>query len=264
MEAIVSDPFQNSTLRDWFFRGFEATDLFPNGVGTLGTGPFEEFEFDDFLRKLEIIPIVPGPDVDILVVGREDWEDDLGQIIESRRGEILRVYSQEMLLSRIFTGNDPLEIPKIALEFATGHPALEHIREWGFNWPVTRLVPARGTTDRSGNLLMKEESLLGFMGYRVGAKGRDRQKRRDVLTRAFTADLFEIPGTLSFGEEWGPPKSANRLFKIAQRISMNVDPLSAGGRRQEAVSHWLEDLAWLRTEYYQDNYTFQWPSPIVA
>lgn len=104
----MSNPFDHEELRNWFFEGMDASDLFPIGIGTLGSGPFDEHEFDEFLEGLGVEAFAPSADLDTLVVGREGWSDDLNRIIEARRGRELRVYSQEMLLSYIMVRDDPL------------------------------------------------------------------------------------------------------------------------------------------------------------
>ena len=233
--------------------------MFPLGVATLGWGPFDDF--DDFLGGLGIKVYTTYPDLNVLVVGRQDWDDQLNYAIEARRGKELRVYSQEMFLALLRTGYDPLEESYIARQFGKGHRALEYIQDWGFKWPITRIVPSSsGSTVTKG---MRDKSPLTILGYKAGGQGRNQQVRHHALSRAFFQDFNTNPELEEFMPEWGEPQSGKRLQKIAERISMNVDPLSAGGRRQVAVGHWLEDLKWLKTMFYEGKYTFPWPSPIV-
>ena len=237
--------------------------MFPNGVSTLGSCPLDEDELDDFLLRLGIKVSAPSPDLNILVVGREEWDDGLNHAIEARRGKELPVYSQEMFLSYIRMGNDPLESREVAEMFGVGHPALEYIRDWGFEWPTTRLVPAISGFGVPATGDWQPESFLKLMGYTVGAKGRNLQKRRNTLHKAFVENLPRRADS-NYVEQWGLPKSATRLQKIAERISINITLGSARGNRQEAVGHWLEDLKWLKKEYYDGRHTFRWPSPMVA
>ena len=260
----MSNPFQYWELRDWFFQGVDAKGMFPTGVYTHGSCPFGESEFDVFLAGLEIEIVAPSSNLNILVVGRKEWDDEhLNDVIEARRGKELRVYSQEMFLAYIGMGNDPLESPKVAEVFGVGHPALEHIRDWGFEWPTTRLVPSLSGSGIPETAGLKEESPLKIFGYTAGEQGRDRQKRRNALRLAFVTDLHgRVDGDHLV--KWGEPESGTRLRKIAEQIAMNIYPRSGGGRRPEAVSHWREDLKWLKSEYYDGRYTFPWPSPLVA
>ena len=256
----MANPFQNWELRDWFFLDSKLPQGLPGEVITAGSDPFEEAEFDGFLRELgfELFPM-PSPELDILIVGTQDWdEQSLHGQIESRRGEQLRVYSQEMFLSLLATGKDPLEDAAVAEAFGEGHPALEFIQEWGFDWPKTRIVPVSHSPTLDDPSGWQEQSLLVFMGYRAGAKGRNRQTRRNCLRRAFTEEL-PLGWDAANRDEWGAPNSGTRLYKIAERISLNI-PLHSAQGNHEAVGHWTEDLAWLKTKYYDGRYTFPWPS----
>lgn len=257
----MSNPFLQPELRDWFFEELATTGLFPNEVGTMGSGPFNEADFDDFISRFGIIARTPSSILNSLVVGREDWDEDLKGVIEARRGKELRVYSQEMFLVYIATSSDPLDSPEIADIFGDGHPALEYIREWGFDWPNARLVPA---WSKSGSTVVgewKEESFLKIMGYTAGTKGQNQAKRRDALRKTFIENLPDLSDA-RYRVEWGMPESGTRLHKIAERISINVTLHSAQGH-DLAVNHWLEDLDWLKGEYYDGKHTFKWPSPQV-
>ena len=196
-------PFQHPELRAWFFDGIDPTGMFPNGVSTTGSCPFDEYEYDSFLAELGIEALSPSFDLNILVIGREDWEEEhLNGVIEARRGKELRVYSQEMFLAYIAGGNDPLESPRVAEIFGEGHPALEHIKEWGFDWPTTRLVPTFSSPGITATGEWKEESFLKIMGYTAGAKGRDCSKRRSALHKAFVEELPEMSDA-NYVAEWG-------------------------------------------------------------
>ena len=236
--------------------------MFPGGVATLGSYPFEEHEFDDFLKGLGITAHAPSHDLNVLVVGQQDWEEDqLHEAIEARRGRELRIYSQEMFLSLLRTGFDPLEDPTVAEFFGKGHPALEYIQDWGFDWPVTRIVPiAAGSTVATG---LRERSPLKIFGYTVGTNGRNEQERRLALKNAFYADFNANPRLVEFLPKWGDPESGTRLKKMAEHISMNVE-LRSRGRWPEADNHWREDLAWLKVTFYDGKHTFHWPSPNVS
>ena len=186
----MASPFQHPELRDWFFDGIDPTGMFPNGVSTTESCPFDEVEYDSFLGELGIKALPPSSDLNILVMGREEWDEEhLNGVIEARRGKELRVYSQEMFLAYIAGGNDPLESPRVAEIFGEGHPALEHIREWGFDWPATRLVPALSSPGITATGEWKEESFLKIMGYTAGTKGRDQSKRRSALHKTFVEEL---------------------------------------------------------------------------
>ena len=231
--------------------------MFPMGVATLGSFPVEEDEFDNFLEGLGITFHATSPDMNVLVVGQRDWEDHLKKAIESRRGNQLRVYSQEMFLALLRAGRDPLESPTVAILFGKGHPALEYIQEWGFDWPTTRIVPYSRRVIVTQKL--RDNSPLTILGYKVGKTGKGKKERLKSLIATLHTDFNLNPRLAEFLPDWGEPGSGTRLQKMAKYISMNIYPRSAGGRRQEAVRDWLEDLQWLKTTFYDDKHTFKWP-----
>lgn len=259
----MSNPFQHIELLDWFFEGKNGATFFPNGVVILGNGPFHEDELYPFLTNLNIPVSSLNSGVDVLVVGREDWDFFLHDAIEARRGQELRVYSQEMFLSYLGCGYDPLENPDIAHIFGDGHPALEFIREWGFDWPTTRLVPSLGGSGVSETSGWKPESFVKLMGYTVGAKGQDPLKRRLALQKAFFGDLPKAADP-DYIAEWGPPQSGIRLRKIAERLNINIVLGLSRDNMDLAVRHWLDDMAWLKSTYYDGRYTFAWPSTFIG
>ena len=161
----MSDPFQNETIRNGFFANRMATHSLPRRIGTVGSSPFEETEFDNFLKEFGFEIFAPSEKLNVLIIGRSDWEEKaLHEVIESRRGRELRVYSQEMLLSYLGSGKDLLDYPEVSTGFSEGHPALEHIVEWGFDWPNSRIVPP---FQSSGGVSIKgwnEKSLAKSVG----------------------------------------------------------------------------------------------------
>ena len=142
----MSSPFDNPILRDLFFEVYEWPEGFTNHMVTMGTGPFDEDDFDHFLREKGVEVYPAGTDLNVLVIGRTDWdEEELDKQIEVRRGKELRVYSQEMLLTCLCLFVDPYEYLQDFLNiFGEGHPALEYLKEWGFDWPTTTIVPSSG------------------------------------------------------------------------------------------------------------------------
>ncbi len=59
--------------------------------------------------------------------------------------------------------------------------------------------------------------------------------------------------------DWGTPGSGVRLQKIAERLRINVTNQSALGHHEAAKQN-LDDLRWLKIEYYDGRHTFRWPS----
>lgn len=188
----MNSPFNSKILREWFIKHFELSDIGINSVVSLGSGPFEESEFDGFLLGNGIEPFDPSEDVETVVVGVDDWDQmKLLQMLIFRKGKTLKVYSQEMLLSYLLTGTDPfLSGQAVLAEFAEGHPALQFLSTMGFEWPSTFIKPG---VDR-GDLMTDwpKKGLLGWLNYRVGRKGLPTNRRRSILSRAFEGSAHRI------------------------------------------------------------------------
>ncbi len=234
-------------------------------VMTVGSGPFPEEAFDALLREhdLNVFGIYNEESYDTLVVGRDEWDaEGLDALIDKRRGLRLKVYSQEMLLFYLMTAQDPYNLPDILPTFAAGHPALEYLRNGGFNWPTTTMVPTRG-----GPFALKRsppQGVLGHLGYRTGRQGLGETDRREVLKRAFTRKLPFVESEVHMAE-WGKARSAERLKKIANTLAA----LTRNDKRVRtrdlslAIAEREADLEWLKDTYYHGRFSFQWPSTYV-
>ena len=249
-------------LRDWFLKQFEEFDLDIDLVSTMGSGPFQESEFDAFLEGIGIEAYPVEEDTEILVLGEEDWSPEvLRRMLSERCGESLRVYSQEMFLSFILSGADPLdEAEELLRGFGEEHPALEFLSAAGFHWPTTTVV-GRGGSELQAEWLAK--GYLKYLGYTVGQKGLTGPERREILANAYSSAIPNI-----FPEEyrttWGRPRSSLRLQKIAESIAAFCrNAQRRPHAMQLAISQWETDLDWLKATYYDDQYIFEWPSTTI-
>src|SRR5215213_1780996 len=121
----MATPFDDAVLKVWFFESFPTPPIKEDGIATMGSGPFEEADLDDFLYERGLGIYIPGADTELLVVGREGWsEDALEDLLEMRAGKTLKVYSQEMFLAFWASGRDPFDDAEVARRFGEGHPAL--------------------------------------------------------------------------------------------------------------------------------------------
>ena len=259
----MPNPFEHQEIRDWWFSAVAPSGVIEDEIYTHGSGPFEEYEFDAFLRQFGIRIVEPSTDLTTLVIGQKEWDSEvLSEIIEARRGQHLLVYSQEMLLALLSTGKDPLDSPRIARAFGEGHPVLKYIQDWGFDWPNAKSTFVPGASGDVETVDWEGESLLKLMGYTAGAKGRDQGMRREILRRAFLENPPSVSDT-QYLNQWAEPGSGTRLYKMAERITLNINLQTPKPQLQEAVRHWREDLAWLRSEFYDGKHTFHWPYPNV-
>jgi hypothetical protein len=252
----------NEILKDWFLESFPDAPCEENSVSTVGSEPYPNAEFDELLRSggLEIFNI--DDQTDVLIVGREEWDEkSLNDLLDMREGQLLKVYSQEMFLAYWITGRDPFENEDVARAFGKGHPALEYLSNIGFDWPSTHVSFGSGDGEFTGELL--KIGLLSSMGYRVGqTRGLLTGQRRAILERVFK---YELPNTNLprwYVEQWGNPKSGERLKKIA-------DSLAAFYQREKkknhnaAASDYEEDLEWLYENFYRGRFMFRWPQIYV-
>lgn len=132
--------------------------------------------------------------------------------------------------------------------------------EESFNWPTTAILPSQKALQ--GEHFEYQEGVLRFLGYRVGFSGLTKGKRHAILRYAYGGQLPSV-GSDDYMLEWGGPSTSARLKKMAHSIAA----FARNGKRNErqdmskAVDHWVADLAWLKSEYYDDRYDgqFQWP-----
>jgi hypothetical protein len=190
----MSNPFENPMIRDWFFSQANWIGKFPNGIVTLGSGPFNEEDFDEFLKHKGIKICSLKSDVDVFVIGQYDWDaEDLDDHIESRRGKYLYVYSQEMFLAFLSSCINPYENiysnEEVLLSFGDDHPGLLFLQKWSFDWPITSIVQSNGGGKPVDPDIWPQVGLLKHMGYHVGMNAPFWWQREDILRKIFTSSI---------------------------------------------------------------------------
>lgn len=232
----------------------------------MGSGPFDEIEFDDLLREYGIQLFERSPNVETVIVGYDGWEKNLLEMLFLRRGKSFKVYSQEMFLSYLLTGRNPFDYSrKTLLGFAQGHSALMFLSNWGFKWPSIEVSENFGSTNIIAN--WPKKGALGLLGYKVGRTGLSVHMRQTILRLVFQIDLTDILASLPswYTEEWGDPDSARRLEKMADSISSFCRNAKRRQRRSShqmdpSIEDWESDLDWLRENFYDElGFGFQWP-----
>jgi hypothetical protein len=231
-------------------------------VSTMGSEPLEEHQFDDVLRGLEIEVYQPGPYSDVLVIGRNGWSERIiHELLDARAGRQLRVYSQEMFLAFLISGYDPLDEPEeVARALANSHPGLAFLERVGFQWPTTE-VELAGAGAIDADLLRL--GFLKYKGYTVGKAGLSAAVRQRVLAEVYDEDLPEgFPPY--YVNQWGPPQSARRLKKMADSIAAFCrNNKKKDNAPEHAIADWEADLRWLKSQFYDGQYRFKWPSADV-
>lgn len=256
-QTVKQRPLRMPSLQD-------TAAIFSNGIVTAGSGPYEESDFDTILRKLGINVFELGSQgFKVLVLGRGDWDEDtVNKHIESRREEELCLYSQEMFLAHLATGQDPHDDSELLEAFGEGHPAFEYLSDWGFDWPRTTIVPGIGLPSTGGGdpTSWPQVGLLKHLGYTVGSNGVSRWERQRILRAVFTESVPNVQSQ-AYMNEWGTPKSSTRLQKLAKSIaSFARNAQRKESPPEEAIREWEQDLAWLQETFYRGRFKFYWPS----
>jgi hypothetical protein len=261
----MSNPFINIAIRNWYFP-YRRNDIFPIPVVLLGSDPFEYNEFKSFLTSLEFNVYKAPWDIETLIVGRYEWnEDDLNEQINLRNSKKIHIYSQEMFISYLSSGKNPYDNNNILNEFTRDHPAFHFFRNSYIDWPNTDISITYTNLNSQDTVDWLKKGILDEMGYKVGIKGVDDTNRRNILLKIYTC---ELPKYLynkfpeSYLNEWGPPSSGNRLLKMANTIAA----LARNFKRKNdpslryAINDWETDLNWLKDTFYNGRYIFNWPS----
>lgn len=259
-----------------FNRRWEESGRVPfDRAAVVGKNPFNRGKMQSYLWDLGVeakyLREISRPEV--LVLGRswvEDQEEhEVRRLLSQRRGQKLRICSQEMLLAWSMTGTDPNRRPQTAEPFVEGHPALEMIRaEMEGRWPGTDPLPSPGSGTGDGEY-GPDESPLSRLGYSTGKTGKGRSERRKILRRAYRMALGDFPGDYpeEYIQEWGPAESGKRLKRIADHLAANCRNFKSnrGGDYSTAIDQWEQDLKWLKQRYYvSTTYGFRWPSPSAS
>ncbi|QXC29689.1 MULTISPECIES: hypothetical protein [Aeromonas] len=126
-----------------------------------------------------------------------------------------------------------------------------------FSWPTTTILTSNHSLTE---INWPKIGILQAVGYRVGDKGLFKNERQKILNEVYKNQL-PLVESQSYMDEWGSPKSSQRLYKIAYTIAALVRNAKRKTRADMrcAISEWESDLSWLRDKYYVDM-MWDWPS----
>lgn len=135
---------------------------------------------------------------------------------------------------------------------------LTQLQRMQFSWPTT--TAKIGAQDLPSNAFKHEEGMLRHYGYKVGIHGLDESERLKILNSIFLYPLMPMDDS-EYVSEWGEPKTARRLQKLAESIAAFTRNAK---RRNEssfskAIQDWEADLAYLKKAYYDNCFSFTWP-----
>lgn len=235
----------------------------------LGSGPWKKLELEEFLssKYFECVSVEMNPS--ILILGDFDFDnEEIDRILfsESYLNKNLRIYTQELFVYYLITGEDPLENWEVdtLLTAVEDHKGLQYILNFPeFTWPISSsdLESIDYSISEIDPSDWDEESPLRKLGYTVKEGALSEQQRHNLLTRAFSEPLDEYLNSSHEKERWGKANSAQRLYAIASFISWLNG--FQGSNKPGASERWRNDLQWLKEEFYLRRMKFEWPNPIV-
>lgn len=107
-----------------------------------------------------------------------------------------------------------------------------------------------------------KQGVLKKFGYQVGARGPMRRERENILRRVFAyAGPLEIEGV--DWAEWGAGESPERLHKMSNTLyalKVNLEKKKERDKNQAAITDYDRDLEFLKSTYYDGQFTFTWPN----
>jgi len=265
-------------IRDFLCREVDAKSIgmHRKSIGMEGVGPWELTEdggLQQFLdgKGFEVVEIT-DPSAKHIILGWNSISvsrDDIDTQIERSISENfeLRIYTQELFIIWLITGEDPLDNwpEDELLALVADHEPMQHVLSHRvFTWPEVFTSDGRNddyevkTFEWSGSLA--EESPLAKMGYTVRADGISQLKRREILKSAFSSSQMDrYLLTEADRKRWGRANTAQRLYSISHLISWLAG--FQGATKLEAKFKWEDDLKWLKKEFYLSNkrMSFVWP-----
>jgi hypothetical protein len=92
-----------------------------------------------------------------------------------------------------------------------------------------------------------------------------RQERRAILAKIYCAQSLRFVDDCSpaYRSNWGTPKSAQRLYRMARHIKFIIDSRNGSNyRKPVSRDDWISDLVWLKKAYFRKSrHFFRWPDP---
>jgi hypothetical protein len=255
-------------------KSIEDQNWLPGFIATTGNGPWNEEEFDNFLKNYGVdLFQIPDQDIDAVILGSNDWnEEALSEQIYDRTSKDLRIYTQELFVLGLIVGKDPYEFLEqdVIDEIGENHSAIKYILAREFLWPdwpsgdseeLDEIDDDAEVGSRFNDIDWAKESVLRTMGYSASASGPSSYERREILRKAFEEDFSLELVTYEQRDRWGPKKSADRLYAISHFLAW----LSGfqGTDKPAAKLKWDSDLEWLKNKYFSKTMRFSWPTQTI-
>lgn len=181
----------------------------------------------------------------------------------------MRFLSQELFLASLFSGHSPDDgFGPAWRDHVVGHKGLAWAtiardnfeRVEHFSWPKTEAKPGKDALEQ---VEWPKVGMLKHLGYSVGQEGESITYRRAILNDLFSREKLPKVDSPEYVGQWGLPKTATRLKKMADAIAAFCKSAKRRGRGSmgTAIAEWEEDLAWLKKTHYRGRFDrhFKWP-----
>lgn len=260
-------PIKDGEFRSWLLDIVGDAPDDDSVLSVYGSSPFTEDELIDLLHHGNMDVYRIHDETELLIIGRDGWdESELDKLLDDREAQNLKVYSQEMFLTRWITGHDPFDDEDVAFAFVTGHPALEYLTGKWVDWVSTTVSLNSGNSELE--IESPKTSVLKELGYTVGkTKGKPTIERHQILRRAFTSELREVLSSEYFDycqenfpdylAEWGNPQSERRLIKMRDYLATLCKRQKRRGNI-EAATDYQGDLDWIEANIHTGRFKFDW------
>jgi len=240
----------------------ESIGLQSSSVIMSGDWPWSRQGFGELLGEKGFKPGSDTPD--ILVLGEIGFNEEyIVSYIENAINEDrqLKIYTQELFITWLATGIDPLEewSEEDLLAAVKGHAAMEFVfKQADLEWPVVNQMDSDSeiyVVDFSG---WSNETPLKKYGYNAKAGDLTLAQRRAKLEDFISASLTNLISSDEERRIWGLPSSKQRIYSTAKHLVWLIG--FQGSDKPEAAKKWRDDLNWLKKTYYDSRrYSFYWP-----
>jgi len=275
---LLNEPIglNNPIIRDYLCFDRDAKDIALENIPILilGSSPWKQDDFFDFLsyknfqceNTLQKFKFESESEKNILVLGSLDFKpDNIDTFIELTRqlGADLKIYTQELFIYFLITGEDPLETweEEFLLASVDKHDGIKYVLSISdLTWPepIDNSESIDYTISEIDLTDWDEESPLRKLGYTVREGALSDKQRQEILTTAYNDTLFKYLKSDSDKKKWGKARSAQRLYAITNLIRW-LDSFQGGGK-PGASNRWRSDLQWLKKEFYNNRMAFKWPN----
>ncbi len=229
-----------------------------------GSGPWDCEDFQVFLESKGFEFVSINEAKNFLVLGELQCEEEsINNFISNAISDnfLPRIYTQEMLIYYLITGEDPIESwsKTTLLDSVEGHSGMGVVLAYtDLFWPdkATLVDEDYGVSEIDASD-WSDESPLKKLGYTVRDGVLSDRQRHEILNNVFKNSLDHLLTTDLERERWGKAESAQRLYAIVSFIHWLAE--FQGNQKPLAYEKWQTDLSWLKSQFFDKRMQFKWP-----